>query len=317
MSQPDFSSLFLRLDEVSPLSKINYAHQLLFMGSCFAEVVPTYLNELHFSATFNPMGIYFDPASLSKIVSTDFSIVEDHIVKTSDGDYVTLDGSSSFRCKTKEGLKDELIARHNALRSSISQAKHIFFTLGTAWVFRYKKTGKIISNCQKIPQTEFEKVLLSPESISDYLSTISQSIKEVNPNCQMVWTVSPVRHTKNGLFHNNVSKGHLLSSLYSHTIENKAEIYLPIYELVIDVLRDYRFYESDLIHPNSGAKDIVVKYFLDTFLDESSQGFLSETHELKNLRNHKIDPTRTEALNKHKNLIARKEQLFKERYKLQ
>ncbi|MDV7395402.1 GSCFA domain-containing protein, partial [Arthrospira platensis SPKY1] len=123
---------------------------------------------------------------------------------------------------------------------------HVFITLGTAWVYEKLDTNQIVANCHKAPQAHFRKVLQSPEQITSDLSKIKEVVRSLNPKAKLIFTVSPVRHLKDGMIENQRSKAHLLSGLHQHLDEDKDDYYFPSYELLLDDLRDYRFYGSDL-----------------------------------------------------------------------
>ena len=149
----------------------------------------------------------------------------------------------------------------NELREYLITASHIVLTFGTSWVYRFLKTKKIVANCFKIPQKEFQKDLLSIEEIKTSYNNIVTQILSRNPDTQIITTISPVRHLREGLIENNRSKAHLITVLQQLVFEEKKVSYFPSYELMLDELRDYRFYKEDMIHPNDTAIKIIWEFF--------------------------------------------------------
>ena len=180
------------------------------------------------------------------------------------------DVHSDISTSTKEDLIADLNAIILAAKQQLHEASHIIITYGTSWVYRSNVTNKIVANCHKVPQKEFKKEILSVETIENSIKNTIGLIQEINPNCNFIFTVSPVRHLKDGFVENQQSKAHLITAI--HQILNpKSEIlnYFPSYEIMMDELRDYRFYAEDMLHPNQVAIDYIWERFSQTQISSS------------------------------------------------
>jgi hypothetical protein len=158
------------------------------------------------------------------------------------------------------------------MHQQINASTHIIITLGTAWVYRYIATDKIVANCHKIPQKQFQKELLSINDIVASLENIIALIRSLNPKVNFIFTVSPVRHLKDGFVENNRSKSHLLSAIHQIVEPRKQMFYFPSYEIMMDELRDYRYYNQDMIHPNNVALEYIWEKFKAVWLTEDAIG---------------------------------------------
>ena len=153
------------------------------------------------------------------------------------------------------------------LKSLLKEANFFFITLGTAWVYEHKQKG-LVANCHKVPQTNFSKRLLSVKEIEVSLQNILKEIRKTNPNIKIIFTISPVRHIKDGFIENQISKAHLITGLHSALSQHNDNQYFPSYEIMMDELRDYRFYADDMLHPSEVAIQYIWERFLKTYIDE-------------------------------------------------
>jgi hypothetical protein len=184
----------------------------------------------------------------------------------------------------------ELTHRH------IGSLTHCIITLGTSWVYRNIETNEIVANCHKVPQKQFVKELLSPEIIAQSIESILFTISVVNPNCNFIFTVSPVRHIKDGFAENTLSKAHLIAALHNTISNNPSAInYFPSYEILMDELRDYRFYAEDLLHPNQTAIDYIWIQFFENYISESEFGLMNEICEVQRALQHRPFNPNTES----------------------
>jgi hypothetical protein len=183
-----------------------------------------------------------------------------------------------------QNLNEKLVA----LQGELLQVSHLIITLGTAWVYVEKSTKKVVANCHKIPQNQFEKSILSVDEIQDCFHGILHKLRQKNPTIQVVWTVSPVRHQKDGLIENQRSKAHLFAALHAVLDLNKElnQYYFPSYELLMDELRDYRFYANDMLHPSEIAIEFIWQKFKENVIDSTSHSLMSEIYACKQSRNH-------------------------------
>ncbi|MCX2745769.1 GSCFA domain-containing protein [Mangrovivirga sp. M17] len=263
---------------------------ILLAGSCFAENIGKKLGDYGFQTSINPMGIIFNPVSLAKIINNSlseaFQINNDHIIER-ESLYFSLDFHSKLYANDPQKLLFEITNRLSNLREAVTEAKTIFITFGTAYIYRYQPTNNIVANCQKIPQTYFTKSLLEVDEITESWNYTVKSIKAVNPNCKIVFTVSPVRHIKDGFHENQLSKSTLLLAINKLVEENDFCSYYPAYELLLDDLRDYRFYSEDLIHPNDQAVEYVREHFWETYLSEKTIQLVGKYEKIKRRLEHR------------------------------
>lgn len=257
---------------------INYQSKVLLLGSCFSENIGNKFNYFKFNAVVNPFGIIFNAVSLEKLikraVSKDY-FTENDIFFHNDL-WHCFEVHSELSNPNKELFLNGLNAILNSVNQQINKLSHCIVTLGTSWVYRHNATNKIVANCHKVPQKEFIKELLSAEQNEQSLKNIIAFVQSVNPDCQFIFTISPVRHIKDGFFENNVSKGNLFSALHSSIIHHPSSEYFPSYEIVFDELRDYRFYEKDMLHPNSLAVDYIWERFSETYFEDDTLSIVKE-----------------------------------------
>ena len=250
---------------------INYNTGIFLMGSCFVDNIGKKLAYHKFQTTINPFGIIFHPEAIHNLLKR---IVEQRLFTTEDIFY----HNEQWHCfevhsELSHPNKDEFITTLNKqLKTSLKQLKtasHVVFTFGTAWNYFHKKNNQIVANCHKIPQQEFDKQLSSVAELEIGFTNCFELIAQLNPKAQIITTISPVRHIKDGIIENNRSKANLLAALHQ-SIQNTNTTYYPAYELVMDSLRDYRFYEADLIHPNQIAIDFIWEHFMQTWIHETA-----------------------------------------------
>ncbi|RAJ07983.1 GSCFA domain-containing protein [Arenibacter echinorum] len=271
----------MKLQTQIPLKKaenqIDYRSQLMVLGSCFANNIGDKLAYYKFQTLQNPFGILFHPLAIENLI---FRAIHQ---KQYTGEEVFFlnerwqcyDAHSDLSSVTKEDLSGSLNSGLLQTKLYITEASHIFITLGTAWAYQLKENGKEVANCHKVPQLAFKKELLSIEKIVQSLEAIVRQIQTINTKAKIVFTVSPVRHLKDGFIENQQSKAHLISAV--HQIIKKANaLYFPSYELMMDELRDYRFYANDLVHPNDLAITYIWEKFKTVWISETSYKTMDE-----------------------------------------
>jgi len=270
-------------------NQIDYNSKLLLIGSCFSENIYTKLNYFKFNAVSNPFGILFNPIAIENLITNSINQKE-----YSKKDIFLLnerwhcfdahsDLSSSDKNELLQNLKKEIVSTNKQLNNST----HIIITLGTSWVYRFIETDCIVGNCHKVPQKKFLKELLSVDEILASLENIYTLIKDVNPTVTIIFTVSPVRHLKDGFVENSQSKAHLLAAIHQVTDKKNRLYYFPSYEIMLDDLRDYRFYNSDMVHPNETAIDYIWKLFKHVWVNEKSNLIMKEVNVIQKGLAHK------------------------------
>ena len=255
---------------------INYSSKVLLLGSCFAQNMGAKLEYYKFQQCTNPFGILFHPVAIEKLITR----AVNQIWFTSKDVFLQNEQWHCFLAHSKlsNTSEEDLISALNSalekLRFSLLEASHVVFTFGTAWVYKHLEKDTIVANCHKVPQKEFVKQLLSPDDVSDVLLGIETKLRTINPTCSIINTVSPVRHIKDGLIANSRSKAHLIAGVQEIVSPEKLNYYFPSYEIMMDELRDYRYYKEDLIHPNQTAIAIIWEKFLSSWV-------ASETFEIQ------------------------------------
>lgn len=256
---------------------IDYHSQVMAFGSCFAENMGAKFQHYKFQSTTNPFGILFHPLAIEKVI--DFALSEKKFTPEDvfyhNERWHCFDAHSQLSNPNQEGLLQNLNEALQITKQNLIKASHCIITLGTAWVYKHNESNQIVANCHKVPQREFEKQLLSIQQIEESLEKIINKVKKLNPKIYFIFTISPVRHLKDGFVENQLSKAHLVSSLHSFLVHKillagVGWAYFPSYEILMDELRDYRFYADDLIHPSELAIDIIWQRFSETYFTEKT-----------------------------------------------
>ncbi|MEZ4874148.1 MAG: GSCFA domain-containing protein [Flavobacteriaceae bacterium] len=277
--------------------QIDYGSKLVLLGSCFTENIGGKLDYFQFRNCQNPFGVIFNPVSLSNLVvravKNDFFTEED--VFEQQGLWHCFEVHSTLSQLQKEALLKQLNELLKAVKKDLSEASHIILTLGSAWVYRFKETQNMVANCHKVPQNQFSKELLSVEEIRNSLARLISEIQAINPKGTVIFTVSPVRHLKDGFVENNRSKAHLISALHELLANHPQYYYFPSYELMMDELRDYRFYATDLLHPNELAIDYLWEKFLAVWVSHTTEGLRKEIDSIQKRLQHKPHHPESEA----------------------
>lgn len=265
---------------------INYQSKIVSLGSCFAENIGEKLDFFKFQNTTNPFGIIFNSNSIEKLI---FRAVQnrnftDEDVFFQNERWHCFEVHSDLSHPNKDLFLNKLNELLHLFSKEILAANHFIITLGTSWVYKSVVSNEIVANCHKIPQKEFTKQLLSTAEISVSLQNIVALLNQINPNCQFIFTISPVRHIKDGFVENQVSKANLIAAVYNlTTTENAAKniTYFPSHELMMDELRDYRFYNQDLLHPNQTAVDYIWSRFIETYIEKSAITTMNEVESIQ------------------------------------
>ena len=295
----------------SPEKKISYRDKILLIGSCFTEHIGNSLAELKFSTLQNPNGILFDPRS---VCSSLLSYIENK--KYQNEDLFLLNEiwnswehhsrfSKTDAAECLENINQSQRQAHNFLKD----ADWLVITLGSSFSYRltseFKKVsppngggdlvGAGVANCHRAPSQWFNKHLLSIDETISLLDDVYHRLKQFNPKLKTIFTISPVRHIRDGVIENNRSKARLIEAVHHLVNKFPGLYYFPAYELVIDVLRDYRFYDIDMVHPNYPATEFVMEKFKEGFIDEQSQELMEEIKKIVIARKHKPFQPQTNA----------------------
>jgi hypothetical protein len=273
-------------------NQIDYSSQLVGLGSCFSDNIGDKLAYYKFQILQNPFGILFHPLAIQNLISRAIQqkqYTEEEVFFLNER-WQCYDAHSNLSSVTKEGLLAKLNTGLVETREWITTASHIFITLGTAWAYHLKASGKEVANCHKVPQVAFEKKLLSIDSIVQSFENSIHQIQRVNSKAKIIFTVSPVRHLKDGFVENQQSKAHLIAAIH-HFIKKANALYFPSYEIMMDELRDYRFYAEDLVHPNDLAIEYLWNKFKTVYISETCYKAMDEVSAIqKGLRHRPFNP---------------------------
>lgn len=255
--------------------KIQRSQRFLTMGSCFSDHLGKYLQVHKFDVRVNPLGIVYNPYSLSLLIDqiADPSIkIGDEMLVHNDGLWHSWLHHGQFSRENKDDLLLRLEAAIKETNLYFHDLDYLIITLGSAHAYRLQKTGMVVSNCHKVPAGQFEKVLQDSNNITAWLSEGLKNLRSLNPKLQVILTVSPVRYIRDGLIENNLSKAQLITAAHNLTSQLDFCTYFPAYEIIIDELRDYRFYDTDMVHPGQQAIDYVLSKFIDHhFLEDAKE----------------------------------------------
>jgi GSCFA family len=272
-----------------PAEKINYRQPVLLTGSCFTEHIGNHLRDMKFSVLQNPHGILFDPLSTAGSL---ISYIEKKEYRS--GDLIFLNECwqswqhhSIFSNTDEAGALQKINRSIGEAQAFLKTANWLIITLGSAFSYRLKENQQPVANCHRAPADWFEKRLLTIEEMHSVLDNCVHRLFHFNPQLNIIFTVSPVRHIRDGVIENNRSKARLIEVVH-HLVHKFNRIhYFAAYELVIDVLRDYRFYDIDLVHPNYQATEFVLEKFSETFIDQESNELMKELRKIVIARRHK------------------------------
>ncbi|MBP6041258.1 MAG: GSCFA domain-containing protein [Flavobacterium sp.] len=283
-----FTTLVPIPNSIHPL---DYDSLILTLGSCFAVNMGERLDYFKFQNTTNPFGIIFNPVSIEKLIvrAVNQKQFTEEDVFFHNERFHCYEVHSDLSSANQQEFLDRLNAGLDVTYQKIKAASHILITYGTAWVYQEKNSGVVVANCHKMPQSHFDKHLLSVASIEAAIQNTVDAIRKVNPNCSFVFTLSPVRHIKDGFVENQRSKAHLitaLQNLLSDHMLDKAN-YFPAYEIVMDELRDYRFYGEDLVHPSSMAIEYIWQRYRASSISETAMSTLDEVEAIQKSLLHK------------------------------
>ncbi|WP_281636141.1 GSCFA domain-containing protein [Flavobacterium marginilacus] len=273
---------------------IDYNSKIVSLGSCFAENMGAKFEYFKFQNKTNPFGIIFNPVSIEKIIDRVVSekpFTEEDVFFQNEQWHcfeVHSDVSDSSKEKLLQNLNQILVET----KKQLQEATHLIITYGTSWVYRNIERNTIVANCHKVPQKQFAKELLLVETIENSIQNTIELIKKINPDCSFIFTISPVRHLKDGFVENQVSKAHLFSALHgTFDFRLSTFVYFPSYEIMMDELRDYRFYGEDMLHPSQTAIDYIWERFSESCIAENSFQTMKEVAEIqKGLHHRSFNP---------------------------
>ena len=301
-------NFFTKIDIPAANFKIDYTSHLAFFGSCFADNISAQFASRKFNVFANPFGTVYNPLSIERMIQNIASnkvFGESDVFKDerSDGLWHCWDAHSSLSASTREECIAKLNTACAQAREFLQQADIAFITIGSAFV--YSLNGNIVANCHRQDPRQFERRLISVEEASQSIQRIMTLLHQINRDIRIVFTVSPIRHLGDGAHGNNLSKATVLLGIEKALQEIAAGVnYFPSYEIVMDELRDYRFYNDDMIHLSKTAEEYIFERMVETYCDNTTQAHISQVEKFLKMANHRIQDESSPASLELKQKIA-------------
>jgi len=272
-----------------PTETISYEDQLMLIGSCFVETIGKKFQDGGFQTTINPFGILYNPHSLVQSIERLLNPIP---FETADlFSYQGVWNSFAYHSRFSYPSREETLRNINEQLASgamrMQSARWLMITLGTAWVYKLADSGAVVANCHKLPENRFIRHRMSEEEIVEVFTPLIERLHILNPALRILMTVSPIRHWKDGAHENQLSKASLLLAIEQIQQRFSFVHYFPSYELMMDELRDYRFYAEDMIHPNATAIGFIWEKLLLNYLNRDAQKTLKEVEQLNKALQHR------------------------------
>ena len=299
-----------------PIGKVEIKHsdKLLLLGSCFAENMGAWMQQYKFRCDINPFGILYNPYSIAEALQRlmDQRYYELADLFSAHGQWHSYMHHSSFSANTAEETLDNINQRIQHV--SIPDTDCLIMTWGTAWVYRLKENGRIVGNCHKMPEKIFQRELLTVDEIVSRWIPIIQQLRHEQPSLKIIFTVSPIRHLRDGMHENQLSKSTLLLAIRQLCLLSEGCYYFPSYELMMDELRDYRFYAEDMIHPSQVAVNYIWECFCKSYFSPLTLKIMKEWDEIKKGLAHRPFDAQSEAYRNFLMKIVLKIEQIKEKF---
>ena len=283
--------------------QIGYGDKILLLGSCFADNIGTKFSEHYFQAAINPLGTLYNPASIAIAIADMGNRMSDIRLVKHNGLWHSMMHHGTFSGKDKTAVKTTCMDGYERLQRALKETTIVVVTFGTAWV--YEMDGQVVANCHKLPANRFTRRCLTVDEIVEMWQPIVGSM----PDKHWIFTVSPIRHVKDGLHANQVSKAILLQA-----VDELRQSYFPSYEIMMDELRDYRFYAEDMVHPSSVAVDYIWQRFVDTYMSIDTQAEMRILHQLWRDCHHRLLHPDSEEAERFRLHVENQMMELKERY---
>lgn len=295
---------------------IQYSDKLLFMGSCFAENMGETLDQYKFNTLINPHGVLYNPASILTAINR---YIENKVFSTdelffSNECWNSWEHHSRYSNTDKHKCLNAINAGISEAHKFIKEADWLFITFGSAFVYKHNSTGHLVGNCHKVPQKEFTKQMMESNEIEKNHSLLLERLKSVNPKLKIIFTVSPVRYLRDGITENTLSKAQLIQAVHHLVQKHTNAFYFPAYELMMDDLRDYRFYKSDMVHPTEQAISYIFEKLMHSTFSKESKIVFEKVKDILTALHHRPFHTDTEAHRKFKVTYAERCRLLQKEY---
>jgi len=268
--------------------QISYQDPILLLGSCFSDHIGTFLTKNRFFVHSNPFGTLFNPVSIANALKMTMEpeLFSEEYRYFFDNRWVSFAHHGSFAHSDEKQFIAQINKQWNDTQAFLKQTHFLFITFGTAYCYRFLERDLIVANCHKIPNTQFEKNRLKIDEIVQIYKDLVQKMQQLNPAMKIIFTVSPVRHLGDGFHENQLSKS-ILHLTIEQLTDDETVFYFPAYEILMDDLRDYRFYAEDLCHPGENAVRYIEEIFADTFFSETTKEKQKEIEQENKFLNHR------------------------------
>lgn len=292
---------------------INHQYKLVLFGSCFSDNIGRRFKQLKFKTKINPFGIIYNPIIIAQTLNRSINKIyfTEKDIMLHNNQYFTFFNHSKLNSKTQSKHLQKMNEIVDRTFDHLRKADCIFFTFGTAFFYHHIISNLNVANCHKLPNHQFEKKIARLNRVVENFQKCIDQLKALNPTIKILFSLSPVRHFKDGIVANSLSKSILRLSISELVHKNASSYYLPVYELQMDELRDYRFYSEDLIHPNDTALKIIWNRLSDIFFDEKTKKINLQIEKYNRMKNHKIMNKKSEAYLKLKENIRKEKQKLK------
>lgn len=300
------------LRQVGEFPKIQHGDLIVQLGSCFSTNMSHWFQRAGFRVFDNPLGVIFHPIPLAKQVLLAFGQEKLSGIVQKEDVFVSYDASSVLYALDEAGLQEKLEERLAELKEALSRANLLFVTFGSAHGYRLIETGKVVANCHQQPKVIFEKELITAETMLESWDEALMVLRKVNPHIQVVFTVSPVRYLRDGLMENSRSKSELFRLI--SLIKRDFTHYFPSFELVNDVLRDYRYFESDGVHPDSQATEFVWDFLRTELFSFDTNLLIDEVIKIRKMEEHRLLYPDSGKAAEYREMVKQKRESFLSQY---
>ena len=268
--------------------QISHNDRILLLGSCFSDHIGTFMIQNKFNVLSNPFGTLFNPTSIANAIK--MTMEPERFTKDYhyffNNQWVSFAHHGSFSNSVEDLFLARIAQQWNVTKSFFKKTDYLFITFGTSYCYKFLERDLVVANCHKIPNTKFAKFRLTIDEIVQIYQEIITKIKEINPSVKIVFTVSPVRHLGDGFHENQLSKS-VLHLAIEHLIDGENIFYFPAYEILMDDLRDYRFYAEDLCHPGENAIRYIEEIFANSFFSQTTKEKLKKIEKENKFLNHR------------------------------
>jgi hypothetical protein len=279
------------IDIVPSVNKITYNDPVMFIGSCFASSIGSLMTAGRMPVMINPAGTVYNPVSVHNTIESVISgkKYDRHDLHFHNGLYLSFSHYTDFSSTDPDEIINKINSRSREANDFLKRARYLFITFGTARVYRWRETGLVVSNCHKVPSGKFSPELLQVNEIVNLWDSLLNRLKEKYPVLKIIFTISPVRHWKDGAHGNQVSKSVLFLAVEELLYHPSAPAYFPAYELMMDDLRDYRFYGDDMLHPSQAAINYIWEAFSGAYFDKITLNTWNEVSKITRACGHRIN----------------------------